>query len=63
MQKEMGVAVLFGMSTMVYCGIFFSLYDRFVRGFVNENYFLQISLVGFAAGFFAYISKLAIGMR
>ena len=59
--KKIRLAFAFGIMTMIFNGILFTLYDKLVEGYVNTKYLSLSSLLGFFSGIFAYFSLLLTG--
>lgn len=59
--RKVKLSVLFGMMTMIFSAIWFTLYDKLVEGYVNTKFLALTSLLGFISGVSAYISILITG--
>lgn len=55
------LAMLYGMMTMIFNAILFTLYDKIVEGYVNSKHLALTSLLGLVSGFFAYCSVIVTG--
>lgn len=52
----------FGLMTMIYNAIFFTLYDRITEGYVDTRILFLTCILGFISGIFAYSSILITGL-
>ena len=59
--QKIKLAVLFGIMTMIFSGIWFTLYDKLVEGYVNTKILSLTSLLGFVSGVSAYFSIVITG--
>ena len=61
--KKMRIGFAFAVMTMIFNGIFFTLYDKLVEGYVNTKFLALTSLLGFFSGFCAYFCILITGVN
>ena len=54
--RKVKLSILFGIMTMMFSAIWFTLYDKLVEGYVNTKFLSLTSLLGFISGVCAYIS-------
>ena len=59
--KKIRIGFAFAFMCMIFNGIFFTLYDKIVEGYVNTKFLALTSLLGFFSGFVAYFSLLITG--
>ena len=57
------LSILFGIMTMIFNAILFTLYDKLVEGYVNTKYLALTSILGFVSGICAYISITITGAQ
>lgn len=60
--EKMMISFAFGIMTMIFNGILFTLYDKLVEGYVNTKYLLLTALLGFFSGVFSYFSLSMTGV-
>ena len=61
--KVLKLGIFFGIMTMLFNSIWFTLYDKVVEGGVNPRYFALTSLLGFLSGISAYYAVLLTGAQ
>uniref|UniRef100_A0A6C0J0I2 Uncharacterized protein n=1 Tax=viral metagenome TaxID=1070528 RepID=A0A6C0J0I2_9ZZZZ len=59
--RKLKLSVLFGIMTMIFSAIYFTIYDKLVEGYVNTRFLALTSLLGFISGVCAYFSILITG--
>tara|TARA_Y100000389_G_C17433794_1_gene504288 strand:- start:957 stop:1154 length:198 start_codon:yes stop_codon:yes gene_type:complete len=59
--RKVKISVMFGIMTMIFSAIWFTLYDKLVEGYVNTKLLALTSLLGFTSGVSAYFSILITG--
>ena len=59
--RTVKLSILFGIMTMIFSAIWFTLYDKLVEGYVNTKFLALTSLLGFVSGVSAYFSILITG--
>lgn len=59
--RKIKLSVMFGLMTMIFSAIWFTLYDKLVEGYVNAKVLALTSLFGFLSGVCAYFSILITG--
>lgn len=59
--RKVKISVMFGIMTMIFNAIWFTLYDKLVEGYVNKKLLALTSLLGFTSGVSAYFSILVTG--
>lgn len=61
--KATKLAIMFGIMTMIFNAIWFTLYDKLVEGYVNTRYLALTSILGFISGVSAYFSVIVTGAQ
>ncbi len=61
--RTIKLSVMFGIMTMIFMAIWFTLYDKLVEGYVNTKYLALTSILGFVSGVCAYYSVLITGAQ
>lgn len=59
--RNLKSSFMFGLMTMIFSAIWFTLYDKLVEGYVNTKFLALTSLLGFISGVCAYFSILISG--
>lgn len=59
--RNIKVLLMFGIMTMIFNAIWFTLYDKLVEGYVNTKYLALTSILGFVSGICGYYSILITG--
>lgn len=59
--RKIKLSMMFGLMTMIFSAIWFTLYDKLVEGYVNTKFLALTSLLGFISGVCAYFSVLITG--
>ena len=59
--RKIKISIMFGILTMIFNAIWFTLYDKLVEGYVNTKVLGLTSILGFISGICAYLSILVTG--
>lgn len=59
--RKLKISVMFGIMTMIFSSIWFTVYDKIVEGYVNTKLLALTSLLSFISGVCAYFSILVTG--
>ena len=50
------ISIMFGIMTMIFNAIWFTIYDKIVEGYVNTKFLALTSILGFISGLCAFYS-------
>jgi len=62
LNRRLKTSLWFGLMTMAYNAIFFTIYDRITEGYVDTKLLFLTCILGFVSGIFAYGSILITGL-